>query len=96
MPQGRRAEDFSALKNPTDSAGFERANLGIKGQHATPRPPKPLYVQNIMLLKINLSSPPKNHKSYSCTPFKDKIQLYAQELLMFPNGSVKMECIFPL
>jgi len=49
-----------------------------------------------MLLKINLSSPPKNHKSYSCTPFKDKIQLYAQELLMFPNGSVKMECIFPL
>jgi len=26
------------------SAGFEPANLGTKGQHATPRPPKPLCV----------------------------------------------------
>ena len=38
--EGRRAEDFFALKNPTASAGFEPANLGIKGQNATPRPPK--------------------------------------------------------
>ena len=30
------------LKNPTASAGFEPANLGTKGQHATSRPPKPL------------------------------------------------------
>ena len=37
--EGRRAEDFFALKNPTASAGFEPANLGTKGQHATPRPP---------------------------------------------------------
>ena len=29
-PEGRRAEDFFALKNPTASAGFEPANLGIK------------------------------------------------------------------
>jgi hypothetical protein len=34
---------FSALKNPTASAGFEPANLGPKGQHATYRPPKPLF-----------------------------------------------------
>ena len=27
---------FFALKNPTASAGFEPANLGTKGQHATP------------------------------------------------------------
>ena len=33
---------FFALKNPTASAGFEPANLGTKGQHATTRPPKPL------------------------------------------------------
>ena len=33
---------FPPLKNPTASAGFEPANLGTKGQHATPRPPKPL------------------------------------------------------
>jgi hypothetical protein len=32
--EGRRAEDFSALKNPTASAGFEPANLGTRGQHA--------------------------------------------------------------
>jgi hypothetical protein len=29
---------FFALKNPTDSAGFEPANLGTKNQHATSRP----------------------------------------------------------
>ena len=40
--EGRRAEDFVALKNPTASAGFEPANLGTKCQHATSRPPKPL------------------------------------------------------
>ena len=34
---------FFALRNPTVSAGFEPANLGTKGQHATPRPPKPLH-----------------------------------------------------
>ena len=33
---------FFALKNPTTAAGFEPANLGSKGRHATPRPPKPL------------------------------------------------------
>ena len=32
---------FFALKNPTASVGFEPANLDIKGQHATSRPPKP-------------------------------------------------------
>ena len=32
------------MKNPTASAGFEPANLGTKGQHATSRPPKPLHV----------------------------------------------------
>ena len=36
------AEDFFGLKNSTASAGFEPANLGTKGQHATSRPPKPL------------------------------------------------------
>ena len=35
-------EDFFTLKNPTASAGFEPANLGTKGQHATSRPPKPI------------------------------------------------------
>ena len=33
---------FFDLKNPTGLDGFEPANLGTKGQHATCRPPKPL------------------------------------------------------
>ena len=40
--EGWRAEDFF---RPEKSDGFGRvepANLGTKGQHATPRPPKPL------------------------------------------------------
>ena len=40
--EGRRVEDFFALKSPTASAGFGPANLGTKGQHATSGPPKPL------------------------------------------------------
>ena len=36
LSEGRRAEDFFALKNPTASAGFEPANLGTKDQHAYP------------------------------------------------------------
>jgi hypothetical protein len=40
--EGRRADDFFTLKNPTALARFEPANLGTKGQHATSRPPKPL------------------------------------------------------
>ena len=32
---------FFRLKNPTASAVFEKANLGTKSQHATPRPTKP-------------------------------------------------------
>ena len=40
--EGRGAEDFFALKNPTASAVFEPANLDTEGQHATSRPPKPL------------------------------------------------------
>ena len=34
--EGRRAEDFFVLKNPTASSGFKPANLGSKGHHAYP------------------------------------------------------------
>ena len=41
LPLRRKAcWGFFRPKNPTASAGFEPANLGTKGQHATPRPPK--------------------------------------------------------
>jgi len=42
LPLWRKAcWGFFRPKNPTALAGFEPANLGTKGQHATPRPPKP-------------------------------------------------------
>ena len=58
--EGRRAEDFLfALKNPTASAGFEPANLGTKGQHATCRPPKLLCVIIVYcVMKVSSCSPP--------------------------------------
>jgi hypothetical protein len=49
LPKLSRAEDFFALKNPTASAGFEPANLGTRGQHATPRKPKPLTVLSLKI-----------------------------------------------
>ena len=42
---------FFVLKNPTASVGFEPANLGTKGQHATSQPPKPLKL-HLLLLKF--------------------------------------------
>ena len=45
LPLRRKAcWGFFRPKNPTASAGFELANLGTKGQHATPRPPKPFKI----------------------------------------------------
>ena len=45
-----------SLKNPTASAGFEPANLGIKGQHATSRPAKPLIEDIEIIVTINLDN----------------------------------------
>ena len=56
--EGRRAEDFFALKNPTASAGFEPANLGTKGQHANPQTTEagyPVYI-GILFLRNVLST----------------------------------------
>jgi hypothetical protein len=47
---------FFRPKNPIASAGFEPANLGTKGQHATSRPPKPLTFKSLsypLLLSAN-------------------------------------------
>ena len=43
-PKAGVLRTFFALKNPTALAGFELANLGTIGQHATSRPPKPLLI----------------------------------------------------
>ena len=45
LPLRRKAcRRFFCPKNPTASVGFEPANLGTKGQHATPRPPKQMCI----------------------------------------------------
>ena len=66
----RRAEDFFALKNPTASAGFEPANLGTKGQHATSRPPKPLLCQLVQCTVCSVVSATAvqlfSHKTSCC------------------------------
>ena len=59
--EGRRVDDFFALKNPTASAGFEPWNLGTNGQHATSRPPKPLFVflyfyNNTVVIKLYVTT----------------------------------------
>ena len=46
----KACEDFFHPKNPMASAGFEPANLGTKGQHTTPRPPKPRHVHYVKFI----------------------------------------------
>ena len=50
--EGRRAEDFFTLKNPTALVWFEPSKFGTKGQHATSRPPKPLRVEHSRLMIV--------------------------------------------
>jgi len=49
---------FFALKNPTASAGFEPANLAIKGQHATSRPPQRTTQNKQYLLTYSIEQSP--------------------------------------
>ena len=42
--KSERKKPMGRPKNPKASAGFEPANLGTKGQHATPRPLKPYNI----------------------------------------------------
>jgi hypothetical protein len=40
-PKQGMLRNFSPLKNPTASAGFEPSNFGTEGQPGTPSTPKP-------------------------------------------------------
>jgi hypothetical protein len=62
--EGRRAEDLFALKNPTASGGFEHENLGTRGQHASPKPPKPLWVQLLCVALISFCSKMVNNDGH--------------------------------
>jgi hypothetical protein len=57
---------ISSLKNPTVSAWFETGKLGTKSQHATSRPPNPIYIYiytRIIYLSIPLPSYLSIHQS---------------------------------
>ena len=44
VPPGRLVLRIStSWKNPSTSVGFEPANLGCRGEHVTPRPPRPTW-----------------------------------------------------
>jgi len=45
---------FFRPKNPTASAGFEPTNLDTKGQHATPRPPKPVHITKAIMVSFKI------------------------------------------
>ena len=80
LPLRRSAEDFFALKNPKASAGFEPANLGSKGQHATPRPPKPLHWT---YTEINKCETAKNAFLYLLL-LSISVNNYSCQQLLFP------------
>ena len=86
--EGRRAEDFFALKNPTASVGFEPANLGTKGQHATFRPPKPLIVVFVKLVCGKRSEKPCETNLCS---FKVKLLHKWRLPLSFPYLNVELQ-----
>ena len=106
--EGRRAEDFSALKNPTSSAGFAPANLGTKGQHSTSRPPKPLYhtlntvhLQNVkknglILCSQSIAVDSGFHATY--IHFFQQLKFYTSWYWMFvlPNAKILQETIILL
>ena len=51
-PRGLVLRIFMSWKNPLTSAGFEPANLGSRGKHGTPRPPKPTIDLTVVLKAI--------------------------------------------
>ena len=82
---------FSALKNPTTSAGFEPANLGTKAQHATSRPPKPL------IIPIERTQLPQKAEVVSCMWEVSKLNLgwntdYPDKCFVFPFSVFQGRC----
>ena len=72
---------FIALKNPTASAGFESANLGTKGQHATSRPSKPLNSA------LNATTTSLGHKAMERFMFWDESNQHLYFSVFNPRAS---------
>ena len=50
-PEGLVIRILMSWKNPSTSVGFEPTNLGSRGEHVTPRPPRPTMVELLSELK---------------------------------------------
>jgi hypothetical protein len=59
--EGRCAEEFFTLKNLMALAGFEPANLGTKGRHATPRKDVPMIYVHLVVTVIIDSGGEQRH-----------------------------------
>ena len=103
--EGRRAEDFFALKNPKASVGFEPANLCTKGQHATSRPQKPLSPSLLvhvpyflLIITSKLLELEHDAKSIFCLRRKQEkwTQIYYIRLRQCENGLPKLFCVMYL
>jgi hypothetical protein len=92
LPLRRKAcWGFCRPKNPTASAGFEPANLGTKGQHATSRPPKLLPPKITYTIHISLISA---GPAYSCSPWSltNVIQFFIISVMaQQPRGQLETE-----
>ena len=86
------------------SAGFEPTNLGTKGQHATPRPPKPLmqdtgslfYLATVVfyfLLLLCCSSPFCTFPWYNDTPLNQHLIIQHLRKVIFSTYCQK-EALF--
>ena len=51
-PEGLVLRIFTSWKSSSTTAGFEPANLGSWGEHVTPRPPRPTYIQFIYICRL--------------------------------------------
>jgi hypothetical protein len=78
ISEGKRAECFFALKNPTNSVGFEPANLCSKGQHATSGPPKPLAM--VVNFNTTITFPPSVHFCHVLNPLNQVVTICTARL----------------
>ena len=84
---------FSPWKDPTALVGFETANLGTKGQHATSRPPKPLIL--LPLHKVSTSTNEKGKLSLSTSQRHIRtVEVYLHSFLHCALGGESLICRF--
>ena len=77
-PVGLLLRIFTSWKNPSTSARFEPANLGSRGEHVTPRPPRPI-LNNL------------NSITYSILSFL--VHLWERSWIVFQILSVTADCL---